>query len=180
VLACIALLASAWQPEPRVDLVHSWSRALAARGAPPLRVAIDTLVAGGWLALVFAGVAVGARIAVGLLTGGLGPIDASLRPGLRAAVSRTAALPLVVIAAVVAFGVAAELLPVVAGASRAVDAPAPALAPLLRAWVVHVSAIGAIVLGAAGLVELALDRRRRDRSLYQSYAQAREDRRARG
>jgi hypothetical protein len=51
---------------------------------------------------------------------------------------------------------------------------------LLRAWVIDASAIGAVVLGFAGLVELAIDRRRRDRSLYQSFAQAREDRQERG
>jgi hypothetical protein len=179
-LCCVALLASAWQPDPDADLVRSWSRALASRGAPSLEVVVDTLIAAGWLALVFAGVAVGARIAIELLTGGLGPIDHSLRSSLRAAPTRAYVMPLCVIAAVVALGVAAQLAPVIAGASRAVDAPAPALAPLLRAWVVGASATGAIALGAAGLLELALDRRRRDRSLYQSHAQAREDRHERG
>jgi hypothetical protein len=180
VLAVVAMVASAWQPSTDADLVQGWSRALAARGAPPMHVVADTLVAAGWIALAFVGLAVGARVAIDLVTGGLGPIDASLRGSLRAQSSRASALPLAVIAAIVVFGVAAELTPVVAGAARAVDAPAPALAPLLRAWMVDVSAIGAVVLGLAGLIELAIDRRRRDRSLYQSFAQAREDRQERG
>ena len=114
------------------------------------------------------------------MTGGLGPMDASLRPSLRATPSRTAAVPLAVVAMIVAVGVGVELLPVVAGAARAVDAPRTALAPLLRAWLVYTSAVAAVILGVAGLVELAIDRRRRDRSLWQSYAQAREERHERG
>ena len=179
-LAVIAMVASTWQPAADADLVQGWSRALAARGAPPLHVVVDTFVAAGWIALALVGLAVGARLTIELVTGGLGPIDASVRRSLRVESSRASALPLVVIAVIVLLGVAAELTPVVAGAARAVDAPAPALAPLLRAWVVDASAIGAVALGVAGLIELAIDRRRHVRSLYQSYAQAREDRQGRG
>lgn len=179
-LACVAGLAYAWRPTPHTDLVRDWGRALAVSGSPPMDIVIDTVIAAGWLALVFAAIAIGARLAIAMLTGGLGPIDASLRPSLRVAPSRTASVPLAIVAMIVALGVGAELLPVVAGAARAVDAPRTALAPLLRAWLVHTSAIAAAILGVAGLVELAIDRRRRDRSLWQTHAQAREERRERG
>src|SRR5688572_10850366 len=112
-LASVAMIASAWHPSPDADLLHSWSRALAARGAPPLSIVVDSLIAAGWLALAFTGVAVGARLAIDLLTGALGPVDASLRPSLRAMSSRAYAVPLCVVAVVVVVGVAFELVPVV-------------------------------------------------------------------
>ena len=60
-LACVAALASAWQPTPHTDLVRDWGRALAVSGSPSFDIVVDTLVAAGWLALVFVAIAIGAR-----------------------------------------------------------------------------------------------------------------------
>jgi hypothetical protein len=179
-LAVLAMLVSAWPPAPDPELVASWRAALASRGAPDLAIVGDTVLAAGSVAATFAALALAVHLALALLTGSFGPADTRLRTRLVATASQAYVIPFAALSALVGIGYAISMLPVMAGASRAADAPATALAPLFSAWVVQTCVAAAAILGLAGVVELVLERRRRDRSLYQSFAEAREEQRERG
>ena len=178
-LAVLGIVFSAWPPAPDPELVAGWAAAAASPGAPDLAILSDTLLAAGRVAITFAVLAVAVHVVLALLTGSLGPTDARLRERLRAAPSHVYVVPFAVLTAVVGIGYAISVLPVMAGAARAADAPATALAPMFSAWVVHVCVAGAAILALAGLAELALERHRRVRSLYQSFSEAREEQKER-
>ena len=152
--------------------------ASAGAGGGELLLAL-TRAALGWAALAVLFV-LGVTVAVTAVTGNLGPIEAAQGRGLGVGRLRVGGVALLAVA-VLALGLSwAQLVPVVAGASRAVDASADGLVLLWHGWLQSVLAVVGSVLVLAGLLELWLARRQQTQALYQSVEQAREDMRRRG
>ena len=103
--------------------------------------------------------------------GGLGPIRRGEARRLGAAAVGAPAIAFVVLAGLVALVGLAALDGVVAGAARAPDASMAGLGELYRVWAARTAATVGVAALVAGLIELALERRRHWRSLHQSVEQ---------
>ena len=86
----------------------------------------------------------------------------------------------VLLGLLVALAIGIVLLDVLAGAARAPAASQVGLGVLWQTWVVRTFAYGGTVLVGVGVLELVLERRARDRALFQSVQEAREERLAHG
>lgn len=129
-----------------------------------------------WGLIVLAGVAVVFLIALALRNlGPVGPRSGDLPTGVRTPALAIAGLVLV------AFTVlAAALVPVTAGAARAVDASEVALAGLWARWATHLLGTSGVLLLVAGVVEHLAMRHGLWRDLHMTRAQAREQSRQPG
>jgi hypothetical protein len=119
-------------------------------------------------------------VLLAIVTGTLGPIDRSERASVEAGWLRVRGVALVAIAAVALASIGGQLVGVVAGGARGVDASSSGLLLLWHGWFVRSLWVAGSVLVVAGGLELWLARRQRTAALHQSVAQAREEIRQRG
>lgn len=131
-----------------------------------------------WLALGWL-LGLALALGVGLSTGQVGPV-AGGRERLDAPAPRPPVLLGLLIVLGLGLGLGAELVGVVAGAARAVDASEAGLVALWRGWAAQGLAVLGLGLGLAGLFELVLERRAHRFSLWQTPQQARDEARASG
>jgi len=121
-----------------------------------------------------------AAFALSLLTARLGWISTSELHRLQPAPTSPAVLVRLLLCAALALGVVLALAGVLAGSARAVDASETGLAALWLGWASRAFTALAAGLGLAAVIELLLDRRERDRQLWQTPQQAVDEARAAG
>ncbi len=178
-LLCLAALSSGARGGPSADLVELWREALV-RGTLEGSVLEHTLLAATRTALLVCALITLAIVGGGLLTGQLGTRDPRILARLAPAKLRTPLLAFVGLMLLGLCVVGSELSRVVAGAARATDASAEGLGALFSTWVVHVLVVVGVTTLGLGLAELFVARRHRNRSLWRSVAQAREDAKGQG
>ena len=125
--------------------------------------------------LALLGLAALASLSAAGLSGDLGPVDRARRDRLRIGKGDRPSPTLWWIGLTLLGVTLAVHRGVLAGASRAVDSSASALAGLWYAWGLEVLTIGGALLVVGGAIELYLDERARRRTLYRSPEELREE-----
>jgi hypothetical protein len=132
-----------------------------------------------WLAGVLA-VAGLATVGLALLSQRLGWISAIEQQRLLPAPARPAVLGRIVLCTIVGMGLVLALAGVLAGSARAVDASEAGLFTLWLGWAERACVVLAVGLSLGAIVELLLDRRDRERQLWQTPQAVRDEARAAG